>query len=193
MKFTLFVFIFSLLVTNSTKAQSLEESWQSEQKFRKTGMTVLGSWSAANIATGLVFRSQTEGTDRYFHEMNAIWGTVNLGIAAAGYFSARSMQEPQSALELYREQSKLDKTLLFNAGLDLAYIATGFYLTERAKNETANYSKLKGYGNSVIMQGAFLLIFDLSMVLIHKQFLVSDDMILSFNAAPGQFGVNLQF
>ena len=193
MKFTLFVFIFTLLITNSSRAQSLEESWQSEQKFRKTSMTVLGSWAAANIATGLVFRSQTQGTDGYFHEMNAIWNTVNLGLAAAGYISAVRMEKPQSALELYQAQNKLDRTLLFNAGLDIAYIAAGLYLTERSRRESSDYSKFKGYGNSVMMQGAFLLLFDLTMVLLHKNILVSSDAILSFHATPGQLGARLTF
>jgi len=193
MKYIFLFITFLLFISAVMNAQSLEESWQSEQNFRKTGMTVLGGWAAANIATGLVFRSQTEGTDRYFHEMNAIWNTVNLGLAAAGYFSARKMQKPQSAFDLYKVQNKFDKTLLFNAGLDVAYIATGLYLTERAKGDAEKYAKLKGYGISVILQGAFLLIFDLSMVLVHKQFLVADDMVLSFRASPGQLGASLTF
>ncbi len=193
MKYIISLITLALIISSSITAQSLEESWQKEKKYRKTGMTVLGSWAVANIGVGLVARSQTDGTAHYFHEMNAIWNTVNLGIAAAGYFSARKMKQPVSALELYQYQNKLDKTLLFNAGVDFAYMATGIYLTERAKRENENSKRLKGYGNSVILQGAFLLVFDLSMVLVHKQILVADDMILSFRAVPGQFGASLIF
>ena len=182
-----------MIVSVAIRAQSLEESWQIEKKYRKTGMAVLGTWSVANIGVGLVARSQTDGTEQYFHEMNAIWNTVNLGIAAAGYFSVLKMSQPNTALELYQYQNKLDKTLLLNTGIDLAYIATGIYLTERGLRENENFERFKGYGNSLIFQGAFLFVFDLSMVFLHKQILVADDMILSFRAVPGQFRATLNF
>jgi sulfite exporter TauE/SafE len=56
-------------------------------------------------------------------------------------------------------QQKLEKILLLNTGLDLAYITTGFLLKERG-NSRNNLQNI-GYGNSLLLQGAFLLIFDL--------------------------------
>ena len=48
-----------------------------------------------------------------------------------------------------------------NSGLDLVYIGSGFYLYHRGNNN--NSDKLRGYGSSLIMQGAFLLLFDATM------------------------------
>ena len=37
----------------------------------------------------------------------------------------------------------------------------GLYLTERAKRPDVNSDQLKGFGNSIMLQGAFLMVFDL--------------------------------
>ena len=56
-------------------------------------------------------------------------------------------------------QHQIEKILLLNTGLDLAYLATGLYLKERGQR--LNNDRNKGYGNSLLLQGAFLLVFDL--------------------------------
>jgi hypothetical protein len=122
-----------------------------------------------NIAGGMALRSNAIGDTRYFHEMNALWNTVNLGIAAFGYFGAMRMAAPADAFGLYQEQVGMDKALLFNAGLDLAYIAAGFWAMERSKNVQKNQAQWKGYGQSIALQGAFLFAFDVAMVLLHKK------------------------
>jgi hypothetical protein len=157
-------------------------------------MMVLGSWATLNIAGGLIGRANTTGSDTYFYEMNAIWNGVNLGIAALGYYGAVNLTQPETALDLYNAQIKMDKTLLFNAGLDLAYMAGGFYLMERSRRTSAkNPDRLKGYGQAVILQGAFLLAYDVAMEWEHKSYLVSDEMLLSFRAFPGGLSAVLHF
>jgi hypothetical protein len=115
--------------------------------------------------------------------MNAIWNSVNLGIAAFGYFSAARMAAPSSAFEMYGMQMGLDKTLLFNAGLDLAYVAGGFWLMERSKNTDKRPERLKGYGQSVVLQGAFLFVFDIALYALHQKIKVPEG--LSLNIRPG--------
>ncbi len=194
MKTNAFLLILFLFACLSLHAQSLTESFEAEQNFRTNGMLVLGSWATVNIAGGLIARAITSGSDRYFYEMNAIWNGVNLGIAAFGYFSALKMAAPSTGLELYQLQNEMDKTLLFNAGLDLAYMAGGLYLMERSRRSSSdNPVRLKGYGQSIILQGAFLLAFDITMVLVHQKFIVGDGMILTLNALPGGLGASLRF
>lgn len=174
-------------------AQSLEAEWEAEKDYRKTGMLILGGWAVTNIAGGLALRSNTTGSTRRFHEMNAIWNSVNLGIAAFGYFGAVNLANPETALDLYKTQVSMDKILLFNAGLDLAYIAGGVYLMERAKSASKNANRLKGYGRSVVMQGAFLFVFDVAMVLVHKSILLGDNLILSLRSVPSGISATLNF
>jgi len=52
--------------------------------------------------------------------------------------------------------------LLINAGLDVAYLGSGFLLRYLSTRYDSRSDLLKGYGNSLILQGAFLLVFDLS-------------------------------
>ncbi|MCA1764236.1 MAG: hypothetical protein ABR574_03865 [Cryomorphaceae bacterium] len=192
MKKHLLILIF-IICAAGLHAQTLDESWETEKEFRKTGMLILGGWAAANIAGGVAFRANTSGSTKYFHEMNAIWNTVNLGIAAFGYFSAVNLAHPETALDLYKEQISMDKILLFNAGLDLAYIAGGIFLMERSKTVSKNAQRLRGYGRSMVMQGAFLFVFDLAMVWVHKSVLLGDDVLLTLRSVPSGISATLNF
>ena len=56
--------------------------------------------------------------------------------------------------------------MLFNAALDLGYMVGGVYLMERSKNSEQS-ERLKGFGQAVIVNGGFLLIFDSIMYYMH--------------------------
>ena len=161
----------------------------------KKGMLVLGSWATANIAMSPILASRNTGSAKYFHQMNGYWNSVNLVIAGIGYYAA-SKTDPSgfTLAETIKEQYKLEKILLFNAGLDLAYIAGGFYLKERAKTTTGNADRLKGFGQSLILQGGFLFAFDVAFYLIqskHGEFLSKYVDQLAFG--PGGFAMRWYF
>jgi len=132
---------------------------------QKTAMTILGTWAVGNIAVGSILSSRQEGEIKYFNQMNAGWNAVNLVIAGLGYYGVMKMDA--SGLDMYssiQEQYKIQKVLLFNAGLDVGYMLGGAYLIERSKNVTANKNpeRLKGFGKSILLQGGFLFVFDLT-------------------------------
>ncbi len=130
---------------------------------QRVSMMVLGGWAIGNIAVGAAVFPQNSGEKRYFHLMNAGWNLVNLGLATAGYLSA--VKADPAGFDLYQsvqEQHRLQKILLFNAGLDVGYVLGGLYLRERAKNAENNPERLRGFGKSIILQGAFLFAFDLT-------------------------------
>ncbi|MEO0626280.1 MAG: hypothetical protein AAFY91_04785, partial [Bacteroidota bacterium] len=64
------------------------------------------------------------------------------------------------ATGLSKHQS-FQKILLFNAGLDVGYIVGGFYLQERARRPDVNSDRLRGFGKAIVLQGSFLMAFDL--------------------------------
>ena len=131
----------------------------------QVGMTVLGGWALSNLVIGGVGRQRTEGSIRYFHEMNAGWNVINLGIAALGYLSLPEVG-PTSRLEMLQDLNRTDQVLLFNTGLDLAYIALGYGLWERGRRTDA--SRYVGYGQSLMVQGAFLFAFDAALAYMHS-------------------------
>jgi hypothetical protein len=138
-------------------------------QFTKNGMLVLGGWSVANVITGAIGSGTSKGQMHYFHQMNMFWGGINLVFAGLGYWSAsKEKADGISLTSVLQHQNKMAKTFLFNAGLDVAYVTAGLYLTERGKQET-NPDKLKGYGNSIMIQGAGLLLFDGIMYLVHNK------------------------
>lgn len=163
--FTFFLFTF----VGFSQNMSLIDAYNKDVKIRKTGMAILGTWAVGNMITGSIGRSQATGQTAYFHEMNLIWNVVNLGIAGAGYYFTATGDMPDNASDFLNDQVSFQKTLLFNAGLDLAYIAGGFYLMERAKNTSNRPERLKGYGKSIILQGSFLFVFDIILHTVHSQ------------------------
>ena len=124
----------------------------------KKGMYVLGSWAVANMAYSGYRLTNTEGKQKYFHQMNVAWNTVNIALAAGSLLT--NDFETLGLQKTLAEQHKMEKILLLNIGLDVGYIATGFFLKERGKTATNKPERLRGFGNSLLLQGGFLLAFD---------------------------------
>jgi hypothetical protein len=60
--------------------------------------------------------------------------------------------------EVLAAQQQIEKVLLFNAALDLGYMAVGFFFIE--KGLRLEKERWIGFGKSIVLQGAFLLLFD---------------------------------
>jgi hypothetical protein len=67
------------------------------------------------------------------------------------------------------EQQKTERIFLFNTGLDIAYMTSGFLLRSMALNNQAKADQLNGFGNGLILQGSFLFAFDLTAFAIHHR------------------------
>lgn len=148
-----------------TQAQgSLEDFNTRRLELSKNGAMVLGTWAIGNIAfSGARLKfGEPLGDTRYALQMNMYWNVVNLALAAPWYF--RTIGSDPASFDLLatlREQRKMEKLLLFNAGLDVGYMAAGLWLIERSKRGGSREEMLSGFGRSVIIQGAFLFVFDL--------------------------------
>lgn len=145
---------------------NLREINEERLRHNQKGMTVLGGWAAGNMIAGGIGMTQSTGNVRYFHQMNLAWNSVNLAIAAMGYFGAKTGPSTFTLKETVEEYQRFENILLFNAGLDMGYIATGAYLWERGLRKESD--RLKGYGQSLILQGAFLFTFDIIMFFISR-------------------------
>lgn len=136
-----------------------------------TAMLTLGSWAVGNMAvngTLLALQSNRTPTERnsayYFQQMNIFWNVINLGLAAGGlYGSLTEAAHPVSLFETIEKQASIERILLLNAGLDIAYIAAGAWMLERSKTTPDQSALWQGYGQSLIVQGAFLLVFDVAV------------------------------
>jgi hypothetical protein len=156
---------FLILQAAPLMAQSLHLTDFNQQRLDRTriSMYVLGAWGMANVASGTIGMTQTTGSQRAFHQMNLGWGAINLGLAASSLWT--TLHTDPAVFDLYetaRQHHRLQKILLFNAGLDVAYMAGGAWMLERAKTSATNAARLRGFGKSIILQGAFLFVFDIS-------------------------------
>jgi hypothetical protein len=136
-------------------------------------MGVLGAWALLNL---LVSGYCVTGTDvreeaRYFHLMNVGWGFVNAVLAVWGLLSAHPNQVAGLTLtDSLVAQFNFEKILLFNAGLDVAYICVGSWLRARGSAEPHRPERLLGSGRSLWVQGAFLLFFDVGFYLVYHRY-----------------------
>jgi len=159
----IFTAIFVLAWFGACAQDSLKSFNYSRNKVTTTGMEVLGSWAVVNIGVGAAgWANSAGGSNKYFYKMNVLWNTVNLGAAILGFTGAQKNKNRQlNPAESLRAQQKIEQTFLINGGLDFVYIGAGFYLHHRGNN--INSDELRGYGSSIILQGAFLLLFDGTM------------------------------
>ena len=133
----------------------------------KVGMYTLGGWALTNMAVSGIGWANTTGQQRAFHQMNVWWNVVNLGLAAGSFIGMQGDDTTEwTPWRSLQDQMTLEKTFLFNAGLDLAYVTGGFYLRERAKADPTQADQWNGWGNSLLLQGGFLFAFDLAMYFI---------------------------
>ena len=165
--FTLLLLLFSAGAVAQTASSPLLTFNEKQIRIKRIGMLTLGSWAAGNMAVSGVAAFNTTGSNRYFHQMNVYWNVVNLALAGFGYYGAtRADPTGMDLAKTLKDYYGTEKTLLFNAGLDVGYILGGLYLTERAKNAGKGRDQLKGFGQSVMLQGGFLLLFDTAFYLV---------------------------
>lgn len=171
---SVFSLLFLLLSTASIAQVASSELLTFNEKqlhIRRIGMATLGSWAVGNMAGSGLSIGSAGGSNRYFHQMNVYWNVVNLALAGLGYYGATKADPAAMGLAAtIKDYYGTEKTLLLNAGLDVGYILGGLYMAERSKNAEKQRDLLKGFGQSVVLQGGFLLLFDTALYLVlHRQ------------------------
>jgi hypothetical protein len=155
-----YILPFLILASLPAGAQGLadlEEINQTRLDYNQQGMLILGTWAVVNLILGAVASLRSRGQIQAFHQMNAYWNVVNLGIAGYGFWQA-SQVTVLNFWEVLLAQQEIEKILLANAALDFGYIALGLYLIEKGRRTEKD--KWLGFGKSIVLQGAFLLLFD---------------------------------
>jgi hypothetical protein len=158
--------ILAALPAGAQGLADLEVINQTRLDYNQQGMLILGTWAVVNLILGAVASFRTHGQTQAFHQMNAYWNVVNLGIAAYGYWQA-SQAAVLNFWEVLVEQQQIEKVLLANSALDFGYIALGLYLIERGRR--LEKDKWVGFGKSIVLQGAFLLLFDVILYVFQQQ------------------------
>lgn len=164
MKRHFFIFIVLMVASSAiAEAGNHEDFYKRSLNINQSGMYFLGGWALANMATGTYGWIRYDGVQKYFHQMNAAWNLVNAGIATYALFEIAGTDiSLLSPGEMMQKHIRSENLFLINAGLDILYMAGGAWMIHAAGNNEKRHDLLKGYGQSVILQGAFLFLFDLT-------------------------------
>lgn len=161
MKRTFIALLFTIISCHVFAQQDSLKTYNANRiRITSNGMEVLGGWGLANIGVGAVgWTSSTSRESGYFYQMNVAWGSVDFITALLGYSSTQKYKNKKLTVEQTLElQKRIEKTFLINGAFDVAYIGTGLYL--KLAGDSRKSPIMKGYGESILMQGGFLLIFD---------------------------------
>jgi hypothetical protein len=123
-------------------------------------------WGSASMAAGLVLFATRRKFWQGLGQQFILWGLIDAVIA---WFGGRGSQRrvrqfssasagSQAAAQANQDARTMQNLLAVNSGLDILYIAGGA-LTLRKRGQTDSYWRGAGWG--IIIQGAFLYLFDL--------------------------------
>lgn len=110
-------------------------------------------WSVLSMVIGALLWRRGAPFWRGVGVQSAGWGAIDGIIAASGLLTQR-----QPPAEPARSASNLRRLLWFNAALDVGYMAGGLWLARSKGQADAQW---RGQGWGIVVQGGFLLLFDL--------------------------------
>lgn len=116
-------------------------------------------WSIGSILVGLLMRFG----GKFWKNVGTqfiTWGIIDAGIAIGGQVAKRNridnMENPGTSEIQNKERDNLSRILWINAGLDVIYMIWGYLWAKRDNGDGV----ARGNGLGVIIQGAFLFLFD---------------------------------
>lgn len=146
---------------------------------------ILGIWAMLNITIGgYLTYVLHDGEPESFHHMNAAWNLVNIGVVWAMLYAVNHADiASYDLLTTVGKHYQAQKLMMLNIGLDVSYMVAGLALLEHSKHNEKFHFVLRGFGKSIILQGAFLFVLDVTFYSIHaSQNAVLREILQSFPA-----------
>lgn len=195
-KTILFISLIAGSLSSFSQKTDLVKFEKERTTISKNSMLVLGGWSVLNIAgSGLATKTHNSEV-RHFHQMNVMWGAINLAIAGLGYIgNANAKFDNPTIASVLKHQNGVEKTYLINGGLDVLYIGAGLWMNKAADNQKRP-DRFEGWGNSIMLQGGFLLVYDAINYAIHRKHGKKlNGMVdkVSLNGGPGSVSLTYRF
>ncbi len=188
-----FILLFAFLYATSAFGQ-LQEYNAKRYATDKKLMIGLGSWASLNlVGSGIAWATAQNEEMKNFHQMNVMWNVVNLGLAIPGFIKAKNGKQELTFFETMEEQRKTETIFLINSGIDIAYMSAGLLLRSKASAALEKEDQFRGYGNSLLVQGGFLLLFDWIAYSIHRKHSKNDlsPLIRSLDVSDNGLGIKV--
>jgi hypothetical protein len=126
-------------------------------RWQHGALGALLGWGIGSVVAGAGLATQRNPVLRHFGLQALAWGGIDALLALAGRRGARSSaryDSTQAKRSAEEEAARFQTIVAVNAGLDVLYILGGWRLTRDHRRDR------QGMGWGIIVQGAFLLIFD---------------------------------
>ena len=157
-----FILVFISSFNFNLKAQDSLDLHKTFYKNQQQSLLLLSGWSSANLVLSPIFNKNiynSSTTNEYFHEMN--FNLLNAGIVGLSHFLVhKDSKKEWSLYNLGIKKGKAEKSIIFNMGLDLIYVIAGLIMNQTADINKDSYQINKGYGNSLMLQGGYLFLYD---------------------------------
>ncbi len=136
----------------------MQDNFYSYQQRR---LSILLGWGIASVAVGSIMQLFAQDFWRQFGLQALAWGAIDAVLALVGIRSAQNKERRYEKKELgstdeTKEARTIWRVLLINAGLDILYIVGGSWIIWRFQMQ----SDRQGIGGGILLQGAWLLLFD---------------------------------
>lgn len=123
-------------------------------------------WGVASAAGGTALALASDRDDHptrwAFGVQTAIWGGIDIGIAAVGLYLLRGPPEERGVRATIDKERLFHDALLVNIGLDAGYMAVGTAMLIAADRGVDSADHWRGHGAAVVIQGAALMAFELA-------------------------------
>lgn len=135
----------------------LWELYEDRMDQRRTTEWVLFGWGSANIAGGSILLLTGH---QNFGGMSLAWGAINMAIVTPSLFISPRPEAGQKPFsETVREELRYQRIVAINSSLNVSYILAGAGMMHYGES-----SRIREFGSAVIIQGAFLLLYDLVLL-----------------------------
>lgn len=129
--------------------------------YQQRRLSILLGWGVASAALGGIMQLFAQDFWKQFGLQALAWGAIDAALALVGIRSARNKERRYEQKELgsadeKKEARTIRRVLLINAGLDALYILSGSWVIWRFQMHTDR----QGMGVGILLQGAWLLVFD---------------------------------
>jgi hypothetical protein len=144
-------------VVHTDKEQVMTTFWSWQQR----ALNWLLGWGIGSTIVGAGLATAKTPVVRHVGLQAVSWGAIDAALALSGRINARRKeQQLLDKAEEQHEASHFRKIVAVNAGLDVLYVLGGWWLMRRSERDAAR----RGMGLGIIVQGAFLLIYDSLLV-----------------------------
>ncbi|NBC00444.1 MAG: hypothetical protein GVY15_06255 [Bacteroidetes bacterium] len=154
------------------------------------------AWGGSNVLGGAaLWASGRDEAARGFGQQSALWGAVNVGIAAVGLLGGGSPPDAGFGTAV-RAERRYHDILLANLGLNVGYMGVGTAMVVAAGEGVDRNAAWRGHGTALILQGMGLLALDaISWVASRSRLgkLLSMPGDTSAAATPGGLGITVRF